>query len=345
MNFIESIKKGRGRNAGYKSLCFEIKNEEEKQKCKKFVKIKRIIKKKDIEKCAELQDGQDKYDCMVMVMVFLNEDWSNEGLCEKIPETYPKQRFVCDNYFIPPTGRMDKDARSAYKEAIGQKGDTNILLQGSEEGVFEDVTQDNGVGDGLWSWNAKFADLDNDEWQDIYIATGRVGSTGSYQIYRDESLIQTNVFFHNIQGQRFNAEQEEFGLEGYSPVGAYTYIDIDNDGDLDIITVPVVGPLNVYLNNENENNAISFEFRDNKGNYFGIGNKVYIYYGENDERHQVREIKSGGGFLSFDAPIAHFGLGSYDKVNKVEVVWSTGEKTIVDKGFLTNRKYVITRRV
>ena len=128
-------------------------------------------------------------------------------------------------------------------------------------------------------------------------------------------------------------------------MGAYTYIDMDNDGDLDIITVPVIGPLNVYVNNEHENNAITFEFRDSKGNYFGIGNKIFIYYGENDERHQVREIKSGGGFLSFDAPIAHFGLGKYDKVNKVEVVWSTGEKTILDKEFFGNRKYVITRGI
>lgn len=65
------------------------------------------------------------------------------------------------------------------------------------------------------------------------------------------------------------------------------------------------------------------------------------YYGENNERHQVREIKLGGEFLSFDSPTAHFGLGTYDRINKVDVVWCTGEKTIIDKEFLANKKYVI----
>jgi len=126
-------------------------------------------------------------------------------------------------------------------------------------------------------------------------------------------------------------------------VTAYTYIDIDNDGDLDIISAGLNGPINVYINNEMENNSITFEFRDQKGNHFGIENKIYIYYGESNERHQVRQIKSGGGFLSFDSPIAHFGLGKYDIVNRVEIVWSTGEKTIIDKEFLVNKQYVILR--
>ena len=77
------------------------------------------------------------------------------------------------------------------------------------------------------------------------------------------------------------------------------------------------------------------------GNSFGIGNKVYIYYGE--QRHQVREIKSGSGYLSFDAPYAHFGLGTHDRVDKIEIFWSTGERTVIDRPLETNKKYVIWR--
>ena len=58
---------------------------------------------------------------------------------------------------------------------------------------------------------------------------------------------------------------------------------------------------------------------------------------------QVREVKSGGGFLSFDAPIVYFGLGKYVIINKVEIVWSTGEITKIDKGFSANKKYLIIR--
>ena len=184
-----------------------------------------------------------------------------------------------------------------------------------------------------WSRTAKFADLDNDEWQDIYVATG------SFVM----SPVHSNIFLHNQKGQFFETAHEKFNLENSNIVVAYTYIDIDNDGDLDIVSAGLNGPINAYINNETQNNSITFEFRDKKGNHFGIGNKIYIYYGESSERHQVRQIKSGGGFLSFDSPIAHFGLGEYDRVKKLEIIWSTGEKTTLDKEFLANDKYIVKR--
>ena len=210
------------------------------------------------------------------------------------------------------------------------------MLQGDERGVFQEVSEEKKVASAFNSWNAKFADLDNDEWQDIYVATGELIHWGN--------VFQPNIFFHNYEGQYFQAEQEEFGLEDVGITPSYTYIDIDNDGDLDIVSAPINEPLKIFINNETNNNSITFEFRDKKGNHFGIGNKVYIYYGKNNERYQVRQIKSGGGFLSFDSPITHFGLGQYDRVNKVKIVWSTGEKTTLDKEFLANKKYVITRK-
>ncbi len=58
---------------------------------------------------------------------------------------------------------------------------------------------------------------------------------------------------------------------------------------------------------------------------------------------QIREIKAGGGFLSFDAPYAHFGLGNETVINKVAVIWSTGERIIFSRPFEAGYKYVITR--
>jgi hypothetical protein len=209
----------------------------------------------------------------------------------------------------------------------------NILLQGSREGTFTDVARDTGVYDGAWTWNAKFADLDNDEWQDLYLATG----------WWLEDRRYSNRFFHNDGGRKFTVREKEFGLTNLLKVGAYTYIDIDNDGDLDIVSTAMHGFITVFINNEARNNLITFEFRDQKGNVFGIGNKVYVHYGPGGERHQVREIKASSGFLSFDAPYAHFGLGPHRQVHRVEIVWSTGEKTVIDKTLEANRRYIISR--
>jgi len=59
---------------------------------------------------------------------------------------------------------------------------------------------------------------------------------------------------------------------------AYTYADIDNDGDLDIVAREVAGPVWVYTNNVTAGNAISFELKDQRGNRSGVGAKVIVHY-------------------------------------------------------------------
>ena len=201
-------------------------------------------------------------------------------------------------------------------------------------GEYEDDAEKYNLQKGGWTWNAKFADLDNDNWQDIYIANGYYS--------RLRSPEESNYFFTNQKGQTFLDETENSGLGTYRETATYTYVDVDNDGDLDIIAVPFVGP-NIYFENQSTgNNSIMFEFKDNIGNRFGIGSKVIIHYA--DSLHQMREIFSSGGYGSFDAPITHFGLGKYYKVDQVEVIWSTGEKTIIDREFLAGRRYRIIRQ-
>jgi len=321
-NFLPRSFRDRG-----EQYCFEIKNSEERQKCKNNLRINKVTDEGDIEQCDVFEQHKDKNDCLVMTILRLATSRYDKSFCEKIPADYKMYQRICHKYFGP------RNQTYSVEEDVEQKEWDNVLLQGSSGGVFQDVSQETNSEDGRWGWNAKFADLDNDEWQDIYVANGEFRFNPAY----------SNIFFHNYEGQFFKAEQENFNLENYNMVTAYTYIDIDNDGDLDIISAGLNGPINVYINNEMENNSITFEFRDQKGNHFGIENKIYIYYGESNERHQVRQIKSGGGFLSFDSPIAHFGLGKYDIVNRVEIVWSTGEKTIIDKEFLVNKQYVILR--
>jgi ASPIC and UnbV len=58
----------------------------------------------------------------------------------------------------------------------------------------------------------------------------------------------------------------------------------------------------------------------------------------------VREIEAGGGFLSFDAPIAYFGLGDFQQVERVEVQWSTGERSEIPGAFSAGSRYVIHRQ-
>jgi len=184
-----------------------------------------------------------------------------------------------------------------------------------------------------WSWNARFADLDNDQWQDLYVTNG-VPITQEFA---------ANNFFHNQKGQIFNSSAEEFGLDDHDHSSSYTYLDIDRDGDLDIIANTLYGSFKVYTNHESKNNSITFKLRDKKGNRFCLGCRIIIRYGKNAEKHQVREIKTGGGFHSYDAPLAHFGLGISKNIQSIEITWSTGEASVIKHNFLANHEYIIAR--
>lgn len=209
----------------------------------------------------------------------------------------------------------------------------NAVLLFNENDRFVDKSKEFGVENSGWAWNTKMADLDNDEWQDIFICNGFNFRRVPYQ---------NNIFYKNIAGKMFEDKTSESGLDNFLPVTTHINLDIDLDGDLDMVLAPQFGPLLVYKNNTNSKaNSILFKFKDSKGNINGIGNKVFIYYGNGS--HQYREILASGGFRGFDSPIAHFGIGNHDKVNKVEVVWSTGDTTIVNQVFEAGYQYTLYR--
>ncbi len=154
----------------------------------------------------------------------------------------------------------------------------------------------------------------------------------------------TNNFFHNREGRGFQPAEKEFGLEDFDHSSAYTYLDIDRDGDLDIIANTQYGPFKVYRNSETRHNSVIFKLRDSGGNRFCIGCRVVLHYGPEGGRHQVREIKASGGFRSFDGPLAHFGLGEYDRIHQVSVRWSDGTYSVMNQEIRANGVYLIHRQ-
>ncbi|MEM9485179.1 MAG: FG-GAP-like repeat-containing protein [Cyanobacteria bacterium P01_F01_bin.116] len=265
-------------------------------------------------------------------------------LCGYIPDSWEQLAFLCTQSLaarIEQEKVAEKKALAAQNTADGvesrfipQNLETNVLLEMDQSGQFTDRASDFGLEVGSWSWNAKFADLDNDQWQDLYMVNGPM----AFRRRRE-----SNYFYHNQAGETFIDQTEEAGLTSLLDTLSYVYTDMDNDGDLDIIAVPSFGSIWVYQNNSTDHGSLEVELRDPVGNHFGIGSKVIIHYGDNESQHQMREIQAGGGYLSFDAPIAHFGLGDHKQVDRIEVVWSTGERSEIKGEFISGVRYVISR--
>jgi hypothetical protein len=108
-----------------------------------------------------------------------------------------------------------------------------------------------------------------------------------------------------------------------------------------MLTHPVNGPMIVFRNNT-QVPALVVELVDEKGNRDGIG--AVLTLTDDTGRKQTREIQLGGGFMSFDAPRVHFGLGTATHATNLSIRWADGDVTDVNGPLATGARYLVTRK-
>lgn len=308
-------------------ICGGIKGDEQRGYCevvfKKHQAYLNTLRHKKFEHCEE----EDLLDCIAFQLIRHRTRGDMPGKPEDyLTESWPKYRFIT-NF------KRDKSKRATQflETAADAKRPGGVLLKKDESGKYMDETDKYGIRVTGWAWNSRFADLDNDEWQDLFITNG----------YLLKATQESNMFYKNIKGETFEDQTVSSGLLNYLPSSSNSYVDFDLDGDLDIVLATSVGPVYLYKNNSNKGHSVSFKLDDALANRFGIGSKVTIYYGEG--KHQMREVLASGGYKSYDEPMVHFGLGEYEKIDKVVVRWSTGEETIIDLPLMSGHSYTIRR--
>jgi hypothetical protein len=314
--------------------CDEYENNEWRTRCLVRLKQHQIIHEAQIKRnprlCLEMGVDSEIRGCLSHLLLIKSTRFDRDPkICVRLEKNWPNLAYICKAGHQP----IPRYSQELIREKLRQQLGRNMLYSPTRSGAYTEVAEAMDADITGWSWTARFADLDNDEWQDIYIVNGRFSSPKR----------ATNVFFRNERGKRFANATRDAGLENYLSANCYTYVDYDNDADLDIVVVTNDGPIWVYTNNTQNGAGIIFELDDSKGNRAGIGGRIIIHYGPDGSKHQIREIKASGGFLSYDAPRAHFGLGEHNVVSRVEVIWSTGETTELSGKFRGGHKYLIGR--
>ena len=322
-------------------MCVELEQQ---------VKTMSANRRKMAGSCLSIE-GDAKFECLALLLTRPNIRDSYEAvqveerteLCELLASYSTELRDHCVHKLMIIAERKanelqritqtDQSAgdRNVIKPAkqIKQVGRVNLLYKHNQNSQATEVAKQYGIDITGWAWNAKFADLDGDSWQDLFVVNG----------YSEQQAMTSNAWYRNINGNKFNEQAADVGLEFFKDMLSYLYIDVDNDGDLDIIGFDIQGHLHSWINNENNNNHIQIELRDSKNNINGIGAKVVIRYGENNSKHQIREVKASGGFLSIDAAIVHFGVKNAEQVQEIEVIDSANVLHTFKGPFDTNRRY------
>ena len=158
-------------------------------RARRFYRFAAAHQPADIAGCDRVSEQAESQDCRAMMLMKTAVRERDQSLCDNIPASH-RAAYLCNNYFRPSI----TTTQAEYQRSIPQSKNQNVMLVQNADGRFTDKAPELGIDVAGWSWNAKLADLDNDEWQDIYVANGtwlRAGATPS------------NMFFHNEKGERF----------------------------------------------------------------------------------------------------------------------------------------------
>jgi hypothetical protein len=206
-------------------------------------------------------------------------------------------------------------------------GELNTLYRNLGDMAFVDATFSAGLGGislNYLGWGAGFADLDNDGWEDLFVANGHVYPQVD-DLNIGKSYRQPKEVYRNLGDGRFEAIGAETGadLQVVKSTRGVAFSDFDNDGDIDIVTVNLDEGPSLYRNDGgNDGHWISFRLEGVQSNRDAIGARIEIEAGG---RTQVAEVRSGGSYLSHNDMRIHFGLGEVNVIDRVRIRWPSGE--------------------
>lgn len=221
----------------------------------------------------------------------------------------------------------------------------NNLQLNLGEGMFSEIGRLSGIYSTDWSWSPLFCDVDNDGLKDIFITNGIYRRANDLDYVKfltendffsaeynkdtpDKVLYEKmplypyyNYIYKNNGDLTFTNMAKEWGINTLSFSNGSAYADLDNDGDMDLITNNINEPAYIYKNNASEklkNNYLSIGLKGEGLNKHAIGTRITLYY---QDQLQVAEFYPTRGFMSASAGDLHFGLGPVSLIDSLVVRW------------------------
>lgn len=291
-------------------------------------------------------------------------DINNDGLCDiavldMLPESNERKKMM---FNATSQEKYDMALRIGYEPAFVRNmlQLNNGLRKNNNrsEPFYSEIGQFAGIAETDWSWSVLMADFDNDGWKDMHVTNGLAKdvTNNDYASFRNAhtqnnyfengnvsttmdkktidmlrenldhygSLKVNNYFFHNNGNLTFSNTTDATGLAVPSVSNGAAYVDLDNDGDLDMVVNNMNQDAFIWRNDlrksakDSAHNFLTIQLNGAANNLNGIGSKVTLF---NKGTMQFLEQAPVRGFSSSVDYRLHFGVANATSIDSLKIVW------------------------
>lgn len=234
----------------------------------------------------------------------------------------------------------------------------NAFFRKTKSGSYEEISDKIGA-ENYWPWGLSVGDLNADGYEDVFIASSmnypfRYGVNSVLLNDRGKKFLDSE-FVLGVEPRRGRLAKPWFDLDCSKPENAEhrhcgdgdkankvvwgalgsrssVMLDLDSDGDLDIVTNEFNAEPLVLISDLAQRHTIRYlkvRLIGKTSNRSGVGAVVRVRSGEN----LYTKVADGqSGYLSQSDMPLYFGLGSATKVDEVIVSWPSGKTQTVREG-------------
>ena len=224
----------------------------------------------------------------------------------------------------------------------------NSVQYGRGDGTFAEVAAFAGLQATEWSWTPAFIDVDLDGWEDLLVTNGQWRAARDLDIINDlkrlrrqRKVSDADIFearkafprfappklaFRNDHHGKFVEMGKNWGFATEAVAHGMCLVDLDGDGDLDVVANQLNGPALLYRN-ETSAPRVAVRLKSDGPNQYGIGATIRVT--ANDDPGlpiQTQQIVAGGRYLSGDAPERVFAAGNAGTMSII-VEWPDGRRS------------------
>ncbi len=217
-------------------------------------------------------------------------------------------------------------------------GESNALYVSRQNGYNESATRYGITGPSLnkLGWGTGFGDFDLDGDLDAFVLNGHVYPQADEPGTNTSYAQQDDLYRFRVITDGGGRERAVFEVEPLSDIQANVSragacADLDNDGDLDIVSLDMNGAVRVLINTTlepgeepGERHWLRVRLNGRGSNTLAIGAVVELEW---EGGRQTSEVQTAAGFQAAKPADVHVGLGAATRVAKLVVHWPGGGRT------------------